>query len=232
MPQVKNLVGERFNKLVVIERVGTRYGGALWLCQCDCGGTRLVRTGELTSGHTKSCGCTHHIPNVIYSMGDVSICLMESKKRGKDYFWFDTDLLNLVEGHQWHPDKDGYATTTLSGANRPVRLHRLVLGLGKDESTILVDHINGDVRDNRKSNLRRCSYAQNSRHRRAVAGYRKTPWGTYQASILVGGKRVCLGSYDTPEEAHAAYNGAAIIAFGDFRAYEAPAIYYLGCDNE
>lgn len=28
-----------------------------WSCKCDCGNTRYFRSGTLTSGHNKSCGC-------------------------------------------------------------------------------------------------------------------------------------------------------------------------------
>lgn len=28
-----------------------------WLCQCDCGNTKVVKSDELKSGDTKSCGC-------------------------------------------------------------------------------------------------------------------------------------------------------------------------------
>ena len=51
-----DLIGQRFGKLVVVELHHIdvkRY----WLCQCDCGNTTIVKTNQLTSGHTKSCGC-------------------------------------------------------------------------------------------------------------------------------------------------------------------------------
>lgn len=51
----KDLVGQRFGRLVVIEK--TRHNGRLaWKCQCDCGNTSVVSSYCLNHG-TISCGC-------------------------------------------------------------------------------------------------------------------------------------------------------------------------------
>ena len=52
-----NLLGKRFGKLVVIEEAQNRNGRTTWLCKCDCGNQKIVRTKELRNGDTKSCGC-------------------------------------------------------------------------------------------------------------------------------------------------------------------------------
>ena len=53
-----DLTGQRFGKLVVKERApNNRFGGARWLCQCDCGKQSVVTAGDLKRGHAKSCGC-------------------------------------------------------------------------------------------------------------------------------------------------------------------------------
>jgi hypothetical protein len=52
------LIGERFARLVVLQRSETsRHGQAYWLCQCDCGDQTTVSSRRLTSGNTRSCGC-------------------------------------------------------------------------------------------------------------------------------------------------------------------------------
>ncbi len=33
-------------------------GNTQWLCQCDCGNTTTVRYQHLSTGRTKSCGCS------------------------------------------------------------------------------------------------------------------------------------------------------------------------------
>jgi hypothetical protein len=54
-----DLTGQRFGKLVVIERLFERNGylSAIWVCKCDCGNTSRVLMHNLRSGKTKSCGC-------------------------------------------------------------------------------------------------------------------------------------------------------------------------------
>jgi len=53
----KDLTGQRFGKLVVIEDTDKRKGDVIWLCRCDCGNFTKVKTGDLKSGGTQSCGC-------------------------------------------------------------------------------------------------------------------------------------------------------------------------------
>lgn len=60
MPNFKDLTGQKFNRLTVIECVqkATRSNnGTYWLCKCDCGKKIKVFQGNLVSNHTKSCGC-------------------------------------------------------------------------------------------------------------------------------------------------------------------------------
>ena len=58
-----DLVGEVFGKLTVKSFSGqrrTRGGQSVrtWLCECECGTELTVDTRGLTSGNTKTCGCT------------------------------------------------------------------------------------------------------------------------------------------------------------------------------
>lgn len=53
-----DLTGQRFGKLTVIRKTEKRlHHYVLWECKCDCGNTKLVKSGHLTSGHVVSCGC-------------------------------------------------------------------------------------------------------------------------------------------------------------------------------
>ena len=100
MSREKDLTGQRFGRLVVIEKAG-RYvsphgkTATIWLCQCDCGNTKEAITSELTAGRVKSCGCyqiearfTHKLTNhklywVYQGMKDR--CYRPNNKHYSDY---------------------------------------------------------------------------------------------------------------------------------------------------
>ena len=54
---LKDLTGQKFGRLTVMERANNRNGKTYWKCRCDCGNIREVYGYALTSGHTVSCGC-------------------------------------------------------------------------------------------------------------------------------------------------------------------------------
>lgn len=58
MGKLKDLTGQRFGKLIVVERAeNDSQGNAQWLCKCDCGNKKVIRGYQLTNNKTKSCGC-------------------------------------------------------------------------------------------------------------------------------------------------------------------------------
>jgi hypothetical protein len=59
MGQFIDLTGTRFGKLTVIKRSENVSGcnNSRWLCKCDCGKAVVVRSNNLHSGNTNSCGC-------------------------------------------------------------------------------------------------------------------------------------------------------------------------------
>lgn len=58
MKGLESLIGQRFDKLEVVEQAAsTASGQRRWLCKCDCGGSCIATTGNLHSGRTTNCGC-------------------------------------------------------------------------------------------------------------------------------------------------------------------------------
>lgn len=56
----RDLTGQRFERLIVIERSGVSGSGkAQWLCKCDCGNETIATTDSLKRSKVTSCGCRH-----------------------------------------------------------------------------------------------------------------------------------------------------------------------------
>ena len=59
MSHLIDLTGQRFGRLVVVEKAKSKKGStnAFWLCKCDCGKEIITRSTTLRKGQSKSCGC-------------------------------------------------------------------------------------------------------------------------------------------------------------------------------
>lgn len=54
-----DLTGEKYGKLQVLHRIGTKNDSPLWECVCDCGNLKEATARSLRTGNTRSCGCIH-----------------------------------------------------------------------------------------------------------------------------------------------------------------------------
>lgn len=58
MPKCKDLTGQCFNYLTVLEKTNKRRNGAVvWLCRCKCGNLKEATSGDLNAKRVTSCGC-------------------------------------------------------------------------------------------------------------------------------------------------------------------------------
>ena len=135
----------------------------------------------------------------------------------------DQDDFELVSKYNWHVfAQKGYAGTDLprKDGKKKLLMHRLIMN---PPDKMEIDHINGNVLDNRKKNLRICTHQQNcSNHRgykklKGVGKVKDRPLKKpYYASIMVNYKRIHLGYFATEIEAAKAYNKGATKYFGEF----------------
>lgn len=72
----------------------------------------------------------------------------------------DDEDVDIFNKYKWHISDSGYVVWRglINGKKKTVRLHRLIMHADEDQ---IVDHINRDKLDNRKSNLRFTTYADN-----------------------------------------------------------------------
>lgn len=124
----------------------------------------------------------------------------------------------LVSQYTWHAkrEKGGkwYAAATVwnpaTKRHESLRMHRLIVGAGPDQ---MVDHkISPATLDNRRSNLRVCSNAQNQQNsgpRQGTSRYKGVSWiakkGRRLAQFRHNGQYHYLGYFDDEVEAARAY---------------------------
>ena len=59
MSRIKDISGQRFGRLIVLEltELRSKDNKPLWMCKCDCGEIAFTTRHSLMRGSTKSCGC-------------------------------------------------------------------------------------------------------------------------------------------------------------------------------
>ena len=150
--------------------------------------------------------------------------------RGLSTFLDDADH-ERFSGLRWHADGSRgrfYARRTMrsDGTKQHVMLHRLIVDAPQG---LVVDHINGDSLDNRRSNLRICTLAENNRNHRGLAsnntsGFRGVNCvpAHWRAFIKVNGVLKQIGRFDCPIKAAKAYDAAALEYHGEFASLNFP----------
>ena len=136
---------------------------------------------------------------------------------------------HLLVEYTWVHSAGASAVTAWNrGVGGNVALHQLI---ARAPQGFVVDHINGDVCDNRRSNLRICRQQENARNVAArkdkAVRYKgvarsKGRSRPYRAYIWLDGRQKHLGCFVTAEEAAASYDSEARRQFGAFACVNFP----------
>lgn len=55
--RIRDLRGDRYGMLTVLDYAGKRHGVVMWTCRCDCGRIGVHAGKDMVSGRAQSCGC-------------------------------------------------------------------------------------------------------------------------------------------------------------------------------
>jgi len=140
-----------------------------------------------------------------------------------------TFLWGRPTGHRTKPGSvagcqttNGYLWITIFGQRFSAHQLAWIVSRGEPPPAV-IDHINGDRSDNRPENLRAATPSQNAANAKAHSdnscgkkGVHRHYDGRWRAQIMVDGRRIHLGCFNDPDEAHTAYRRAAEQHFGEF----------------
>lgn len=140
------------------------------------------------------------------------IILYDKSNNEKARAKIDKEDVDKIKNYKWN--FSDYVYTNIN--KKHISLHRIITDTinEPDKYNNLIDHINGDVLDNRKSNLRICSPSENAYNRHTkVKGYTSFKSGNkiyYKAYLYKDNKCINLGTFVNEEDAIKARKEAEI----------------------
>lgn len=101
-----DLTGKIFGKLNVVDVAPKSKKHNNWLCKCECGKQCIVSTGNLLSGNSMTCGCSHNLTGEMHpswkgykNISGRTFCVMENNaiRRGIYFNLTINELGDLFE---------------------------------------------------------------------------------------------------------------------------------------
>lgn len=116
--------------------------------------------------------------------------------QGKYAIVDDADY-DVVKDIKWYYHNAGYAATKYF-SGKTMLLHRYLMQELSFDSEMLVDHVDGNKLDNRRSNLRICTHSQNMQNskisKKNTSGHKGInahKYGLWRARVIIDGKEIC-----------------------------------------
>jgi hypothetical protein len=144
----------------------------------------------------------------------------------------DYDELNRHSWYVWKSNRNFYASRTdySTGKQKTILMHRQIIGLTDRKQEI--DHIDHDGLNNKRSNIRVVTHAQNLHNMRpnknSSSKYKGVCWNKnlckWQAGIEVSQRKIHLGLFHDEEEAAKAYDKKAVELFGEYSCLNFPSL--------
>lgn len=171
-------IGDIFNRWTIIDSSPIIKGNKkYYLCQCSCKNKtiRNVEYYNLISNKSKSCGCYNKEKSAEYNYNLIQKSNIYNLNKYEEYgifsigdiiVKFDKEDYDKISKYSWHINKKRNNYVVACGRKKfnnygaTIQIARLIMDC--DNSNLYVDHINHDIYDNRKCNLRVCTNAQNN----------------------------------------------------------------------
>jgi len=151
-------------------------------------------------------------------VGIIYIIMKKIKLTQGKYAIIDDEDYSELSKYKWYAWKHRYTyyavcnRKKIDGKYTMILMHRYILRAPKNKE---VDHINHNGLDNRRTNIRIVTSAQNKWNTRFVENYKGATYykrdKKWIARIRHNGKKLYLGSYQTMIEANLAYKVAVIL---------------------
>lgn len=215
-------MNEETNKCEICGRVTDRIYNIKGYKLCSKHMHQLVKYGKFLDSIQRT---NADLNDYIIKDNEAIINIYNRKNIKVGEFTIDLEDLNLIKDKKWRSSHNYIVTGNCTESNPTIFLSRLLLGI--TDNNLVVDHIDGNPMNNKKSNLRVCTQTENTTNKSFMSNNTSGFIGVsidnrynkeyYCPEIRKDNKRFHIGRYKTLSEAvYARYIGEEIL-FGEYR---------------